>query len=165
MKFAKKVDLTSLKSEVVGLDIDKLEKVPTGKNSLKSKVDKLDVDKWVPVPINLNQLRNVVKQDFVKKTEYDELVKKVNAIQTTDASDLAIKADYNTKVNKIKKNITDHDHDKYITTQEFNKLTSEKFAARLVQAKLGSKNNIATFSKKTDFDDELKKHEEKCYFK
>ena len=45
MKFAKKVDLTSLKSEVVGLDIDKLEKVPTGKNRLKSKVDKLDVDK------------------------------------------------------------------------------------------------------------------------
>ena len=80
MKFAKKVDLTSLKSEVVGLDIDKLEKVPTGKNRLKSKVDKLDVDKWVPVPIDLSQLRNVVKQDFVKKTEYDELVKKVNAI-------------------------------------------------------------------------------------
>ena len=61
--------------------------------------------------------------------------------------------------------MTDHDHDKYMTTQEFNKLTSEKFAARLVQAKLGSKNNIATFAKKTDFDDELKKHEEKCYFK
>ena len=165
MKFAKKVDLTSLKSEVVGLDIDKLEKVPTGKNSLKNKVDKLDVDKWVPVPTDLSQLRNVVKQDFVIKTEYDELVKKVNVIQTTDTSDLAIKADYNTNVNKIKKNITDHDHDKYVTTQEFNKLTSENFAARLVQAKLVSKKYIATFTKKTDFDDKLKKHEEKCYFK
>ena len=38
--FAKKVDLASLKSEVDKLDIDKLEKVPTGLNSLKSKVDK-----------------------------------------------------------------------------------------------------------------------------
>ena len=35
-KFAKKVDLASLKSEVDELDIDKLEKVPTGLNSLKS---------------------------------------------------------------------------------------------------------------------------------
>ena len=32
---------------------------------------------------------------------------------------------------KIEKKITDHDHYKYITTQEFNTLTSESFAARL----------------------------------
>ena len=44
---------------------------------------------------------------------------------------------------------TDHDHDKYITTQEFNKLTSEKFIARLKQAN-------ANFLKKTDFDKKLK---------
>ena len=47
---------------------------------------------------------------------------------------------------------TDHDQDKYITTQEFNKLTSEKFSARLKQANLASKNDIANFVKKTDFD-------------
>ena len=39
--------------------------------------------------------------------------------------------DYNTKINEIEKKIIDHDHDKCITTPEFNKLTSEKFAARL----------------------------------
>ena len=44
---------------------------------------------------------------------------------------------------------TDHDHDKYITTQEFNKLTSETFIARLKQAN-------ANFLKKTDFDKKLK---------
>ena len=44
-KFAKKVDLASLKSDVDKLDIDKLKNVPTGLNSLKSKVHKLDVDK------------------------------------------------------------------------------------------------------------------------
>ena len=37
---------------------------------------------------------------------------------------------------KFKKEITDHDHDKYITTEEFNKLTEENFAARLTQAKI-----------------------------
>ena len=36
------------------------------------------------------------------------------------------KADYNTKISEIDNKITtDHDHDKYITTQEFNQLTSE----------------------------------------
>ena len=39
-------------------------------------------------------------------------------------------ANYDTKVNEIEKKITDHNHDKYITTPEFNKLTAEKFAAK-----------------------------------
>ena len=50
-----------------------------------------------------------------------------------------------------------HDHDKYITTQEFNKLTSENFASRLWQANLPIKNDIAASVKKTDFDDQPKK--------
>ena len=56
------------------------------------------------------------------------------------------KTDYNTKINEIEKRITDHSHDKYITTLEFNKLTAENFAARLAQA------NLIT---KTDFDAKL----------
>ena len=40
-KFTKKADLASVKYDVDMLDIDKLEKVPTGLNSSKSKVDKL----------------------------------------------------------------------------------------------------------------------------
>ena len=52
-KFAKKVDLASLKSKVDKLDIDKLKKVPTGLSSLKRKVDKLDADKLIPVPVEV----------------------------------------------------------------------------------------------------------------
>ena len=51
-KFAKKVDLANLKSNVDELDIDKLKNVTTNLSNLKSKVDKLDVDKLVPVPID-----------------------------------------------------------------------------------------------------------------
>ena len=40
---------------------------------------------------------------------------------------------------KLKKKITYHDHDKYITTPEFNNLTSEDFAAKLAQVNLASK--------------------------
>ena len=35
---------------------------------------------------------------------------------------LLIKTDYNTKINEIEKKLTDHNHEKYITTPEFNKL-------------------------------------------
>ena len=59
------------------------------------------------------------------------------------------------KISDIENKITDHDHDKYITTQEFNKLTSEDFTARPKQANLASKNDIASFVKKTNFDNKL----------
>ena len=52
--------------------------------------------------------------------------------------------------------ITDHNHDKYISTPEFNKLTSENFAARLKQANLASKSEIANFLNMTDFHNKLK---------
>ena len=43
-----------------------------------------------------------------------------------------------------------------MTSQEFNKLTSENFTARVKQANLVSKSDIANFVKNTDFDDKLK---------
>ena len=88
--FAKKSDLANFKPDVDKLDIDKLKKVPSGLNSLKSKVDKIDVDKLVLVPVDLSKLSSVVKNN-VKKTEYNELVKKFNNISTTDTSSLVKK--------------------------------------------------------------------------
>ena len=48
--------------------------------NLKTEVDKLDIDKLVPVPNDLSKLNDVVKNDVVKKTEYDKLATKVNNI-------------------------------------------------------------------------------------
>ena len=62
--------------------------------NLKSEVDKLDVDKLKPVPIDLSKLSDVVKNDFVKKTDYNKIVTKVDNIVT---SDLVKKTDCNTK--------------------------------------------------------------------
>ena len=57
---------------------------------------------------------------------------------------------------KIENKITaDHNHDKYITTQEFNEVTSENFTARLEQANLASKNDIVNFVKKINFENKL----------
>ena len=51
--------------------------------------------------------------------------------------------------------------DKYIATQEFNKLTSESFTARLKQLNLSSKNNIANLVKETDFENKITSNKNK----
>ena len=60
------------------------------------------------------------------------------------------------KLVNLKTVTTDHHYNKYITTPEFNKLTSENFIATLAKASLASKNDIANLVKKTDFDIKLK---------
>ena len=42
--------------------------------ALKSEVDKIDVDKLKTVPVDLAKLRNLVKNDVVKKTDYNTKV-------------------------------------------------------------------------------------------
>ena len=52
--------------------------------NLKTEVDKLDIAKLTPVPDDLAKLSNVVKNDVVKKTEYNKLVTTVDNIDTTE---------------------------------------------------------------------------------
>ena len=68
-KFAKKVDLASL----------------------KSKIDKLHIDKLETTLVDLRQLSNAVKNEVVKKTVFDELFNKVNTLQATGTSNLVKK--------------------------------------------------------------------------
>ena len=44
---------------------------------LKSNVNKLNIDQLKTVPTNLRKLSNLIVRDVVKKTVYDELVKKM----------------------------------------------------------------------------------------
>ena len=79
------------------------------------------------------------------------------------------KTDYDTKITDIEKKLTDHNHDKYITTPEFNTLAASVFNARLAQANLVAKinfdntvsslnNKIAVYKTKNEsFENELKK--------
>ena len=73
----------------------------------------------------MKKLNDVLEKEVVKKTVYDELVKKVNANQTNDTSNLVRKTDYEI----------------YSITQKFNKLMED----------LRSKNDIAGFVKKERF--------------
>ena len=54
--------------------------------SLKTKVDDLDGDKPKTAPVNLGKLSNAVNNGVVKKTLYNQLVTKVNAIDTKTPS-------------------------------------------------------------------------------
>ena len=55
---------------------------------MKSKVDKLDVVGLLTVPVDLNKLSEAVKNDDIKKSKYNELVKKANNPCTTDTRNL-----------------------------------------------------------------------------
>ena len=74
--------------------------------NLKPETDKLDIDKLVPVPLDLSKLSDVVKNDVVKKTEYDKLVAKVNNIHTTG---FVLKITYDTDKSDVEKKIRDAD--------------------------------------------------------
>ena len=58
-----------------------------------------------------------MKNEVLKKTEYDELVKNVKTSETSHISDLVKIADYNKKIGEIENKIFDHDHSKDITIQ------------------------------------------------
>ena len=75
--------------------------------TLKTEVHTLDIDKLVPVPTDLSKLSNVVKHDVVKKTVYDKLVAKVNAIplNNIDTSDFVLKTKYNTDKTELENKI------------------------------------------------------------
>ena len=72
-------------------------------------------------------------------------------------SNLVKITDYNTKIKKIEKKITDHKHNKCITTLEFNKFTAESFVLRSKRANLVSKSDTANFVNKANFDNKPKK--------
>ena len=55
-------------------------------------------------------------------------------IEIPNVSNLIKRKDCETKIAEIEKKVTNQNHDRYITTSEFNKLTTEDFAARLAQA-------------------------------
>ena len=126
--------------------------------------------------MDLSKLSDVVKNEVVKKVVYNAKIKDIKDKNKTpyitnlatiatltavenkipNVSNLVKKTDYNTKVSDIENKITtDHDHNKYIT-KEFDKLTSENLTARLKQANLASKSDVANFVKNAVFDIKVK---------
>ena len=90
--------------------------------NLKTEVDKLDINKLVPVPVNLSKLSDVVKNNVVKKTDYNAKIENeipdisnlatktaLNTVENkiSDGSSLVKKRNYNTEISKIEGKIPD----------------------------------------------------------
>ena len=80
--------------------------------NLKSEVYNLDIGKLQTTHVDLSRLSDVVKNEVVKKTVHDELVKKVKAIKSTsnlvkykstqlDTRNVVKTSDYDTKLDEI----------------------------------------------------------------
>ena len=72
--------------------------------NLKTEVDTLDTGKLKTVPVDLSKLSNVVKNEVIKKTEYNKLVNKVNNI---DTSGFLLKTKYDADKLELEKKIPD----------------------------------------------------------
>ena len=126
-------------SAVVKNDVAK----KTNYDKLVSKVNNINTsDLVLKIKYNADKRKLVNKipdvTDFVKKAKLTELENKIPDISnlatktasTTvenkipSVSNLVNKTNYNTKITEIENKLTDHNHDKYIDTQEFNKLAA-----------------------------------------
>ena len=150
------VDLSKL-SDVIKNDVVK----NTEYNKLVTKVDNIDAtnfvkktkyerygsdfeDKISKLDKKIPDVSSLVKKtDFnTKVTEIEGKIPSISGLATNSAltvvenkipivSSLVKKTNYNTKISDIEKKITDHNHDKYIATPEFNSMTASTFNARL----------------------------------
>ena len=127
-------------------------------NKLVTKVNNIDISDFVlktKYDTDKTELENKIPNVtyFVKKAKLTELENKIpdvsNLAQETaltivenkipDVRNLVNKTDYNTKVIEIENKLNNHNHDKYIDTEEFNKLTADVFNTKIAQANLMNK--------------------------
>ena len=98
--YATKTDIKNI-LHIDTSSFDKLKSLPNNLSNLKSKVGKLDINKLAHVPVDLSKLINKVKNDVVKKTEYNTQIKNIED-KIPDIIDLATKTILNTKINEVK---------------------------------------------------------------
>ena len=152
----KKTEYNKLFAKVNGIDTTnfvKNTKYEKDESDFEKKIS--DVDKKIPDVSGL-----VKKTNFNPKiTEVENKMLSITGLATNseltavenkipDVSSLVKKTDYDTKISEIENEVNDHNHDKYITTPEFNALAAGVFNARLAQTDLVTN---------TDFDARLKK--------
>ena len=102
----------------------------------------------------------VKKTDFnAKATEIESKISSITDLATNsaltavenkilDVISLVKKTGYNTKISEIENKVNDHNHDKYITTPEFNTMAADVFKPRLAAQ--------TDLIRKPDFDSKLK---------
>ena len=168
-----KVDLSSYATKTDLKNVSHIDvtsyALKTNLASLKSEVDKLDLDTLTPVPGDLPKLSNVVKNDVVKKAEYDKLVNKVDGIDTTNfvlkTKDEKDRSNFEDKIIKIDKKDPDVNDlvKKFALTAVENKIPNisglaTKSALTAVENKVP---DVSSLVKKTDYNTKISDIEKK----
>ena len=140
-----------VKKDVYDKLVTKVNNIDTSGFVLKTKydIDKSELENKIPDTSGL-----VKKTDYnTKITEIEGKIPDISNLATKTAlitvenkipsvSSLVKKTDYDTKVTEIENKLNNHNHDKYITTQEFNTLAADVFNARLSQENWVAKTNF-----------------------
>ena len=137
----------------------------TAYDKLVAKVNSIDTSGFVlktKYDTDKSELENKIPDTsgLVKKTDYNTKITQIEG-KTPDDSNLATKTaltivenkipnvsnfvkktDYNTKITETENKLNNHNHDKNITTPEFNTLAADVFNARLALANLVAKTNF-----------------------
>ena len=143
--------------------VAKVNSIDTSGFVLKTKydTDKSELENKIP---DTSRLVKKTDSDYnIKITAIEGKIPDISNLATKTAlstienklpsvSNLVKKADYNTKITEIEDKLTNHNHDKYIDTSEFDKLAADIFNARLALANLIRKTNfdakLSSFNKK-----------------
>ena len=134
-------------------------------DKLAAKVNNIDTSTFVLKTMydrDKSKIENKIPDTsgLVKKTKLTELQNKIPDVsglatktaltavenKIPDVSSLVKKTNYDTKISEFEKWLSNHNHEKYIATPEFNTLAADVFNARLA---------LANFITKTNFDVKL----------
>ena len=110
-------------------------KYQTDKTELEKKI--YDLSDFVKKKNSLNQKKNRDVSSLATKTALTAVENKVPSV-----SNLVKNTEYDTKISELEKNLTDHIHDKYITTPQLNTLATSVFNVRLAQRNLIAKTDF-----------------------
>ena len=154
------VDLSKLSDAVKNDAVKK-----TVYDKLVAKVNDIDTSGFVlktKYDADKSELENKIPDTsgLVKKTDYYTKITEIKG-KIPDASNLATKTaltavenkipsanslvyktDYNIKITEIENKFNNHNHDKYVTTPEFNTLAADVFNAKLAQVNLVAKTDF-----------------------
>ena len=126
--------------------------------NLKIEVDKLDIDKLAPVPTDLSKLSDVVKNDVVKKADYNTKISEIED-RIPDTGGLVKKTGYNTKITETEDKIPDISNlaTRTALTSVENKMPdisnlATKTALTTVENKIPDTNNLV---KKSDYNTKI----------
>ena len=119
--------------------------------NLKTEVEKIGIAKLTPVPYDLAKLSNVVKNDVVRKTEYNKLVTNVDNIGTTG---FVLKTTYDTNESDSEKKISDAEK-KIPNTSDLAKNTDLNAKITEIENKIPSIAGLATNSALTAVENKI----------